>query len=97
MVKSCVKKLTGSPDWLHKSEQPIRSQISKLTQLLTMTTTQKFPPLVLVEQTLHELLEDGPDGGEVAAAADPQHRLRLPDVDVRLPGRKWYISGRLAL
>ena len=25
----------------HKSEQPIRNQISKLTQLLTMTTTHK--------------------------------------------------------
>ena len=26
-----------APDWLHKSEQPIRSQVSKLTQLWTMT------------------------------------------------------------
>ena len=33
----------SAPDRLHKSEQPIRSQISKLTQLLTMTTTEKFP------------------------------------------------------
>ena len=33
-----------APDWLHKSEQPIRSLVSKLTQLLTMTTTHKFPP-----------------------------------------------------
>ena len=32
-----------APDWLHKSEQPIRSQVSKLTQLLTMTQTHKFP------------------------------------------------------
>ena len=32
-----------APDWLHKSEQPISSQISKLTQFLTMTTTHKFP------------------------------------------------------
>ena len=32
-------------DWLHKSEQPIRS---KLTQLLTGTTTHKFPPQVVV-------------------------------------------------
>ena len=30
------------PDWLNKSEQPIRSQVNKLTQLLTMTTTHKF-------------------------------------------------------
>ena len=33
-----------APDWLHKSEQPIRSQESKLTQLLTMKTIHKFPP-----------------------------------------------------
>ena len=32
-----------APDWLHESEQPIRSQVSNLTQLLTMTTTRKFP------------------------------------------------------
>ena len=32
-----------APDWLHKSEQQIRSQVSKLTQFLTMTTTHKFP------------------------------------------------------
>ena len=35
-------------DWLHNSEQPIRSQASKLTQLLTMTTTRKFPSLLPV-------------------------------------------------
>ena len=28
---------------LHKSEQPIKSPISKLTQLLILTTTHKFP------------------------------------------------------
>ena len=32
-----------APDLLLKSQQPIRSQISKLTQLLTVTTTHKFP------------------------------------------------------
>ena len=32
-----------APDWLHKSEQPIRSQVSKMTQLLTMATTHIFP------------------------------------------------------
>ena len=31
---------------LHKGEQPIRSQDSKLTQLLTMTQTHKVPPQV---------------------------------------------------
>ena len=29
-------------DWLHKSEQPIETQDSKLTQLLTMTATHNF-------------------------------------------------------
>ena len=32
-----------APDWLHKSEQPIRSQVSKLTYFFTTTTTHKFP------------------------------------------------------
>ena len=32
-----------APDCLHKSEQPIRSQISKLTQVLTLTSTHKYP------------------------------------------------------
>ena len=31
-------------DWLFTLLQPIRSQVSSLTQLLTMTTSQKFPP-----------------------------------------------------
>ena len=35
-----------APDWLIKSEQPIRSRLCLLTQLLTMTTAQKFPSLV---------------------------------------------------
>ena len=34
-----------APYWLYRSEKPIRSQNSTLTQLLTMTTTQKFPRL----------------------------------------------------
>ena len=32
-----------APDWLHKSEQPIGSQVNKLTGLLTTTQTPKFP------------------------------------------------------
>ena len=32
-----------APDWLPKSEQPIRSQVIKLAQFFTMTTSQKFP------------------------------------------------------
>ena len=40
-------------NWLCKSEQPIRSQVGKLTQLLTMTTTHKFPP-----QSDDSVLED---------------------------------------
>ena len=31
-------------DWLHESYQPIRCQVSKLTQLLIVFQTQKFPP-----------------------------------------------------
>ena len=42
-MSRAVSKSRLAPDWLHKSEQPVRSQVSKLTQLLTMTTTHKFP------------------------------------------------------
>ena len=35
-----------APDWLYKSEKPIRSQVSLLTKLLTLTKTQKFPSQV---------------------------------------------------
>jgi hypothetical protein len=38
-----VSTIKLAPDWLPKSEQPIRSQESKLIHLLTMTTTHKFP------------------------------------------------------
>ena len=31
-------------DWLPGNKEPIRSQVSSLTQLLTLTKTQKFPP-----------------------------------------------------
>ena len=31
-------------DWLHKREQPIRSQVSSADPTLDMTTTHKFPP-----------------------------------------------------
>ena len=34
-----------APDWLHTTEQPVRSQVSKLIQRLTMTTTHNFPSL----------------------------------------------------
>ena len=44
-----------APNWLHKIEQPIRSQLYLLTELLTLTTTQKFPSLGLV----------GEEGGDV--------------------------------
>ena len=49
MSRDWSKRATLAPDWLHESEQPIRSQNSKLTQLLTMTATHKFP-LQLVEK-----------------------------------------------
>ena len=43
IVKSWVNKQASSRSfWLHKIEQPIRVQISKLTQILTMTQTHKF-------------------------------------------------------
>ena len=32
-----------APDWLPENKEPIRSQVSSLTKLLTLTTTQKFP------------------------------------------------------
>ena len=32
-----------APDWLHRSEQPIRSRVSNLTQPLIMTQSYKFP------------------------------------------------------
>ena len=35
-----------TPDWLQQSRQPIRGEESSLTQLWTMTTTQKFPSQV---------------------------------------------------
>ena len=31
-----------APDWLPENIEPIRSQVSSLTQCLTLTTTQKF-------------------------------------------------------
>ena len=45
IVKSCVNKQAGSWLAVQKSEKPIRSQVSKLTQLMTSTTTHKFPLL----------------------------------------------------
>ena len=32
-----------APDWMHKSRQPIASQVSVLTKLLTLINTQTFP------------------------------------------------------
>ena len=66
-----------APDWFFVFRQPIRSQVSSLTQLLTLTTTQKFPSL------LHVLLAlDGEGGGAGEqlvgqhAHAPPVHGLR---------------------
>ena len=47
-------------DWLHKSEQPIRSQDSKLSQCLTMTTTHKIP---LEEKEAEDEEEEEEEGG----------------------------------
>ena len=60
-----------APDWLPKSEQPIRSQVSKLSKLLTMTATHKIPSqdVVLVEQgaaaEVGVVDEHGHDPGEL--------------------------------
>ena len=35
-----------APDWLHKSGQPIRSQVSKLTQLLTWLQLKSLTPVL---------------------------------------------------
>ena len=32
-----------------KNKEPIRSQVSSLTKILTLTTTQKFPPLAVAD------------------------------------------------
>ena len=61
-----------APNWLHKSEQPIRSHASKLTQPLTMTQTQKF----LLQRYLHHAL---PGLGRLHGGGAAHHlRLRLP-------------------
>ena len=52
-----------APDWLHKSEQPIRSQVRKLTQLLTMTQTHKFS-LQIMNGTLEVIGGEGWAAGE---------------------------------
>ena len=52
-----------APNWLHKSEQPIRSRVSKLTQVLTITTTHKFPSLV-GGSSVAELGVAGEGGGQ---------------------------------
>ena len=39
-----VQRANLAPDWFFIFRQPIRSQVSSLTQLLTLTKTQKFPP-----------------------------------------------------
>ena len=66
MVKSWENNCKLAPDWLHRSEQPIRSQASKLTQLLTMTTTHKFP-LQGTPET------DPASRNDMPLAADSQH------------------------
>ena len=43
VVPRAVSTSKLAPDWLHKSEQPIRSQVGKLTHLMTIATIYKFP------------------------------------------------------
>ena len=40
------KRANLAPDWLPENKEPIRSQVSSLTQLLTLTTTYRFPSLL---------------------------------------------------
>ena len=62
-------------DWLQKNEQPIRSRISSLTQLLTMTITHKFPPQAPTPSALP--LPPQHWTGTTAAPADPSAQLKL--------------------
>ena len=52
-----------APDWLPENKEPIRSKVHSLTQLLTLTTTQKFSPLEKVRQALQEDSSELPDPG----------------------------------
>ena len=61
-----------APNWLHKSEQPFRSQVSKLTQLLTMTTTHKFPPQ---DSYLHHVYQAVRKAGGIVIADEVQVEL----------------------
>ena len=60
IVKSCVNE---------QAEQPIRSQVSKLAQLLKMTTTHKFP-----------LKDFGLSGGTKSAPSTPLVRSPVKEV-----------------
>ena len=61
IVKSWVKL---APDWLHKSElSQIRSQVYKLTYLLTMTVTHKFPRIQLDPDPHHQESDEDPESG----------------------------------
>ena len=73
--------------WLligYTSEQPIRSQVSKLTQLLTMTTTHKFPPQAF-KSCLRALGYDLP----MVEEPEPEFEAILNVVDPNRLGRSW--------
>ena len=57
------KRANLAPDWLPENKEPIRSKVHSLTQLLTLTTTQKFSPLEKVRQALQEDSSELPDPG----------------------------------
>ena len=45
-------------DWLPENKEPIRSQVSFLTQLLTLTTTQKFPSQISIPKMIRNFTQE---------------------------------------
>ena len=82
-----------APDWSFVFRQPIRRQFGSLTQLLKLTTTQKFPSLVVHEDGQRALvvLEDVLAGGAAA-----HHAARAPVIRHGEVGLHQAKEGRLA-
>ena len=69
----------ASVDRLHKSEQPIRSHVSKLTQLLTMPTTHKFALQVRSQRAGNRFRIVALSNAYVAATANRRDRSLTRD------------------